>query len=235
MSTYKKTNTRPKSSTQTSKKNTPQKKNTLKAPPKKKSNPNSIVNQILPDIFTLLAFAVAFCLVFTEQSGFIGKSLIKPLLCGFFGWGSVIVAPVILIIGLLWKKSIETDSVFLKLVSSVFILLSFSVIIHVLSTPENMLSINPKTLWVNGNSWVGGGVVGGFISTLFLKGVGKALTLCIFIPLILIFTTFLLGYTPYTAFVAIKDKLREGKEKFEEYDEEQKVWHSIKFFVKITQ
>jgi hypothetical protein len=124
MSTYKKSNSRPKPSAQTTKKSTAQKsstkKNTLKVPEKKKSNPNSIVNQILPYIFALLAFAVAFCLIFTKQSGFIGNSIIKPLLCGFFGWGCAIVAPIILVQGLLWRKSIETDSVLLKFISSLW-------------------------------------------------------------------------------------------------------------------
>ena len=132
MSTYKKTNTRKKTApspkkSEPIKKNAPQK-NTLKKPEKKKANPNSIANQILPYVIALLAFAVAFCLIFTDKSGFIGKTLIKPLLCGFFGWGAVIVAPVILVQGILWKKSIETNSTVLKLVSSVFILFSLSAI-----------------------------------------------------------------------------------------------------------
>ena len=224
MSTYKKTGSRPKNSSASTKKTT-QKKNTTKKVEKKKGNPNSLANQVLPYVFILLAFAVAFCLIFTEHSGFIGKTIVKPLLCGLFGWGAAIAAPLILIQAILWKKSIETETAMLKLISSLFILVSFSIIIHSLTVPEDQLMTK---LWANGNSWIGGGFIGGLISALCLKGIGKALTLCIFIPIAIIFTTFVLGYTPYTAFMALKDKLREGKERIEEYEEEQKVWHSIK-------
>ncbi len=232
MSTYKKTGSRSASSSRSPSNRRPvennTKKNTLRTPEKKTNDPDSVINQILPYVFALLAFSIAFCLIFTGHSGFVGKSIVKPLLCGLLGWGAVAVPITILIQAILWKKSVETDSAFLKLISSVFILISVSIIIHIFVTPADKLSLNPVKLWDDGKMWTGGGLIGGFISTLFLKGIGKTLTLCVFIPVAIVFTTFLLNYTPHTAYSAFKDKLKNGKEKLENYDEKQKVWHSIK-------
>ena len=242
MATYKKTNSRPKSTAKSSsaastKKEpvkTPQKKNTLKQPEKKKRNPDSIWNQVLPYVLGLCAFAVAFCLIFKDNSGFIGKSIVNPLLCGLFGWGSAIIAPLILIQGILWRKSVANESTVLKFVSSLFVLLSFSIIIHVITIKTGDMSVNMKTLWQNGTAWSGGGAIGGIIAVLCTKAIDKALTLCIFIPLMLVFSTFLFGFTPYTAVIAIRDKIRDAHQKIEEYEGDEgfegepKVWHSLR-------
>ena len=228
MPAYKKT-TKKKSNSSTAKKISRSPNNyEPKAPARKKPNPDSIIHQILPYVWGLLAFAVAFCLMFTTHSGFIGKVLVKPLLCGLFGIGSVSIPLLILIQAFLWKKDIESDTVFFKTLSSFFVLLSLSVIIHVIATPAEDLTLNLKTLWTDGMDWVGGGAMGGLLAKLFVTGVDKALTLCIFIPLFLVFTTFIFGFTPYSAFIYLKYKFRETKHKLSEQSDNQKVWHSIK-------
>ena len=171
-----------------------------------------------------------FCLLFKEHSGFIGK-LLNPLLCGFFGVSAAVIPFLVLVQAVLWRKSIKTDSVIFKLVSSAFVLVSLSVIIHIIAIPKDDLTFNVATLWEDGNDWLGGGIVGGFISKLFVAGVDKTLTLCIFIPVMAIFSTFIFGLTPFSAIVFIKSKLREGKDKLNSYEidyEEEKVWHSHK-------
>ena len=187
------------------------KKQEAKPQKKRDRNPNSIINQILPYVWGLLAFAVAFCLIFTAHSGFIGKSIIKPLFCGLFGAGAFIIPILICIQAFLWKKNIETDTVLLKLISSACVLVSLTIVIHVISTAKPDISANLKTLWSNGQSMKGGGVIGGLIAALFIAGIDKPLTLCIFIPIALVFTTFVFGFTPASAFVLIKDKIKESR------------------------
>ncbi len=232
---YKKVNTKD-ATPQQKKKNPPKKKtyaqtanNSVKNK-KKENNPNSILNQILPYVWGLLGFAIAFCLIFTAHSGFIGMKIVKPLLCGLFGIGASSIPLLIIIQAFLWKKDIETDTVFFKVLSSLFVLVSFSVAVHTIFTEASTL--NPATLWTDGLAWKSGGVIGGFLSSLFVMGIDKPLTLCIFIPLLLIFTTFIFGFTPASAFASIKNKIREGKDRFEEDTE--KVWHSPKDKKKLT-
>lgn len=232
---YKKTNAKG-SAAQQQKKNSPKKNtkgqsvnNTVKRQ-KKENNPNSILNQILPYVWGLLGFAIAFCLIFTANSGFIGMKIVKPLLCGLFGVGAASIPLLIIIQAFLWKKDVETDTVFFKVLSSLFVLISFSVTLHTIFTATPTL--NPATLWTDGLAWKGGGVIGGFVSSLFVMGIDKPLTLCIFIPLLLVFTTFIFGLTPISAFISIKNMLRDGKDRFEE--DTQKVWHSPKDKRKLT-
>ena len=213
-----------------SQKGNTQKKTDKRAPvrEKKERDPDSIVNQILPYLWGLLAFCIAFCLLFTVKSGFIGKIIVKPILCGLFGWGAAVVPFLICIRAFLWKKDIETDTVLFKFIASLFVVISMSVIIHVIATSADAMTFSPKTLWTNGMAWKGGGVIGGFLGGLFVAGIDKPLTLCIFIPMTLIFTTFVFGFTPSSAFVALKEKVRESRDRLEEFEEEQKVWHSIR-------
>jgi len=231
MPTYKKTVKKT-----TNNKKTPAKKPVAKKQPelkptkKRNNNPDSVLNQILPYVWGLLAFAVLFCLAFKEHSGFIGK-LLNPLLCGFFGVSAAAIPFLILVQAVLWRKSIKSDTVIFKLVSSAFVLVSFSVIIHVIAIPKEDLTLNVATLWEDGTEWIGGGIIGGFISKLFVAGVDKTLTLCIFIPVMAIFSTFIFGLTPFSAIVFIRNKIREGKDKLNSYEidyEEEKVWHSPK-------
>ena len=229
MPAYKKTTSKKKKKTApASKIKREPKKTELKLPERKKPNPDSIVHQILPYVWGLLAFAVAFCLLFTDNSGFIGKTLVNPLLCGLFGIGAWCVPFLILIQAFLWRKDIETDTVFFKFFSSLFVLISFSVVFHVIITPADALTANPKVLWVNGMDLKSGGVIGGWLAALFVAGVDKALTLCIFIPLFLVFFTFVFGLTPYSAFIYLKYRIAETKHKLTDYNDGQKVWHSIK-------
>ena len=227
---YKKSNTKSSASQQKKKTTKGHSANNTVKKQRKENNPNSILNQILPYVWGLLGFAIAFCLIFTAHSGFIGMKIVKPLLCGLFGVGAVSVPFLIVLQAFLWKKDIETDTVFFKVLSSLFVLVSFSVALHTIFTPA--ASLNPATLWTDGLDWKGGGVIGGFIASLFVMGIDKPLTLCIFIPLLLVFTTFIFGLTPASAFVCIKNMLRDGKDKFEE--DTQKVWHSPKDKRKLT-
>ena len=239
MATYKKSNSRPKPSSNSSKnttKKTSEKKTEPKSvqkPQKRKMNPNSIIHQILPYIWGLFAFAIMFFLLFPTKAGIAGKT-VTPLLCGLFGWGAAVIAPLIIVIAFLWRRSIETETLTLKLISSLIILLSFSVTVHAIVTPVADATISWTELWKTGIDWKNGGLIGGTIAALFLSLIGKPLTLCVFIPLMLVFVTLVCGYTPYSAVKGVFAKLRETRDKIEAYEGEPKVWHNPKDKKKLT-
>ncbi len=194
---------------------------------RKKRNPNSLLNQILPYVLGLASFAIAFCLIAPAKAGVIGRT-VQVLLCSLFGCGAAIVPFLVLTQSFTWKRDVETDSVGFKWLSVLFSLISFSVVIHVLTATEELLNMNVVTLWAKGGAWSGGGLVGGFIASLFMKGIDKTLTLCIFIPTLLVFVIFLFGLTPHAFMLLVKEKLRERRERRYEYEEDEKVWHSIR-------
>ncbi len=194
---------------------------------RRKRNPDSLFNQILPYVLGLAAFAIAFCLIAPAKAGVIGRT-VQVLLCSLFGCGAAIVPFLVLTQSFTWKRDVETDSVGFKWLSVLFSLISFSVVIHVLTATEELLNMNVVTLWARGGSWSGGGLIGGFIASLFMKGIDKTLTLCIFIPTLLVFVIFLFGLTPHAFILLVKEKLRERRERRYEYEEDEKVWHSIR-------
>jgi len=237
MPTYKYNQTKKKEENKHKIKKEPEKKKTVSpaeknetAKEKKERNPNSIWNLIIPYLWGLLAFAIAFCLLFPTYAGFLGNTIVQPLLCGLFGFGAITVPFLIIIQALFWKKDVISDTLFWKAVSAAFVLVSFSVVAHTIATPAE--SLNVAKLWSDGTNWSGGGAIGGFIAALFQNIMAKPLTLCIFLPLLVIFVTFLFGLTPATAFKKIKEKIREGKDRMAV--DAEKVWHSPKDKAKLT-
>ncbi len=195
---------------------------------RRKRNPDSLLNQVLPYVLGLIAFSIAFCLVAPAKAGAIGKT-VQVLLCSLFGCGAAVVPLLVLTQAFTWKRDVESDSVGFKWLSVLFSLVSFSVVIHVLTASEELLNLNVVTLWARGGTWSGGGLVGGFLASLFIKGIDKTLTLCIFIPTLLVFVIFLFGLTPHAFIMLVKEKIRERREmRYEEYEEDEKVWHSIR-------
>ena len=196
---------------------------------RKKRNPDSLFNQIFPYVLGLIAFSVAFCLIAPAKAGVVGKT-VQVLVCSLFGCGAAIVPFLILTQAFTWKKDVESDSIGFKWISVLFSLVSFSVVLHVLTATEELMSLNVVTLWARGSTWSGGGLIGGFIAALFVKGIDKILTLCIFIPTLLVFVIFLFGLTPHAFIMLVKEKIQERREmRYEEYEEDdEKVWHSIR-------
>lgn len=196
---------------------------------KRKKNPDSVVNQVIPYILGLSAIAVVFCFLFTEYSGFVGQ-FVNNALFGLLGMGAAAIPAVILIEAFLWRTDIKNDSLHIKSASALIVILSFSVIMHIAMIPKEEMTFAINKLWIKGLEYTGGGVFGGFVGTLFVSGLDKALSLLIFIPLFVIFTLFMFGLTPHSAFVLAREKMRERREAEEEYydDDDERVWHSVK-------
>ena len=209
-------------------------------PPKKQENNKKeqpmpekkhgfFATNVVPYLLVLLGIAISFCLIFTEKSGFVGIKIVKPALCWLFGIGAATVPVLIFIQAYLWKKDIEKDMFFFKTVSALLIIICFSVIVHTIFTPKDVLIFaNVGKTGMEGLEWKGGGFIGGFISWLFVAGIDKPLTLIVFIPMFLVFLTMFSGLTPKMVFKSVKQYLSEKKRRIKEYEDETKVWHGSK-------
>lgn len=182
--------------------------------------------QITAAVLFVAAIFVILCLAFSGSDdgqtvgavgGFIGRFLL-----GVFG-GSAVIIPILLFFGALHlKRDVESDTVALKVILSVFSLVIISVILHTMFcifAPNNPLVVRTssgeyfagfsfvngiKQLYSSGMAFVGGGVAGGFLADAFISVVGNAGTMIFSILFLLIFSMYLFGTTPAAVWSRIK-------------------------------
>ncbi len=175
-------------------------------------NPDSIANQIIPYLLVIAALFLSVCFLMTGATGVIGGFL-RSMLYGLFAGGACAVPLFILVAAIFWKKDTVEGIRRWKLLFAAVCLVLISVLLHVFTGGGD--SLVAKTLWENGQHFLGGGVIGGLIGGLLLRGFGKAGTLIIGITALVVFMLFLFGLTPHTLRIYIQyyfHKKREEKE-----------------------
>lgn len=197
---------------------------------RKPKDPDSVFNRVFPYVLGILAVVTLFCLALPGSSGSVG-GIYNTVLSGLFGIGAFAV-PVLLLVGAYkWRRDVERDVVMLKTVSAIASLVAFSAVIQTAFADRNALTFSIKELWKAGGERKGGGVVGGLLGDLFVKGVDKFLTYLIFILLFCAFLMLFLGVTPRSIYRSVRDRMQEQRENLrerreEDGEEEQKVWRT---------
>ncbi len=174
-------------------------------------DPSLMRHQLMPYILGLIALFLVICYLVSDSTGFIGGFL-KNALFGLFSLGAWVVPLMLINAGVFWKRDVATGSLGYKTVFSIICLVFISVLIHALT--RNGESFSLSLLYQNGINHVGGGVVGGLIGNLLLRGFGFAGTLILSIALILLFGIFLFGMTPHMFASYIFAGIRQWRENF---------------------
>ena len=172
-----------------------------KSAPVREVNPDSIANQIIPYLLVIAALFIAVCFLMTGATGVIGGFL-RSTLYGLFAGGACAVPLFILVAAFFWKKDTIEGIRRWKLLFAFICLVLISVLLHVFTGGGD--SLVAKALWENGQHFLGGGVIGGVIGGLLLRGFGKAGTLIIGITALVVFMLFLFGLTPHTLRIYIQ-------------------------------
>ena len=151
-------------------------------------------HQLAPYIFGLVALFLVICFLVSDSTGFVGGAL-KKLLFGLFSNAAWAVPLLLVNLGIFWKRDVAAGSLRYKISFTSTVLVLISVLINTFS--HTVDSFNLKELWAAGIEGKGGGVIGGLIGNLLLRGFGFAGTLILTIALILLFGIFLFGMTPH--------------------------------------
>lgn len=172
----------------------------------------------MPCILGISALFVLLCFFFSESTGFVGKFL-KDFMFGLFSAGAWVVPFIVLNIGVFWKRDVAASAVKYKLLFSVLCTSLISVLVHTFSSHGDEVlknTFNIVTLFKSGREGKGGGVFGGILGNLLLRGFGFAGTLIFTFALLLLFGIFLFGLTPHKFAVYIMTGIREWREGFAE-------------------
>ncbi|MBR0326509.1 MAG: DNA translocase FtsK [Clostridia bacterium] len=170
-------------------------------------NPNSTTNKILPYVFVLCAVLVLVFLISGSTSGFLGKW--ANVLCfGMFGWGAWVIPVLLAVFGWRWRRIVEDDSRMGSVIFSVLLVASLSAFIHTCYTADPVI----KGLLTLGK---GGGVIGGLLSFVLTKTVGRFCTFLITVCLTVVMTMLFLSITPKDIWIYIRYSLKVSAEKRE--------------------
>lgn len=183
-------------------------------------DPSMMRHQLAPYILGLIAVFLVICFLVSDSTGFIGGSL-KKLLFGLFSTAAWAVPALLVNLGIFWKRDVAAGSLRYKITFSSIVLILISVLIHAFTRSSESFGV--KALWTAGIECQGGGVIGGLIGNVLLRGFGFAGTLMLTIALILLFGIFLFGMTPHMFAIYIAEGIREWRSGFRDQMEASKI------------
>ncbi|MBO4216499.1 MAG: DUF87 domain-containing protein [Clostridia bacterium] len=173
---------------------------------KKPPDVTKLRHQIIPILLVLFALLLGLFIAFSDFDGGEGKTgtvgnFIGSAVKGLFSGASVIIPFFFLNAAIFWRRDVVNGARTYKTVFYIICVVLVSVILHLFSRAtvlDGKLSelIDPGRLYANGNTFTGGGVIGGFFGILLAKAIGKTGALIFSFTVLLLLTVFLFGLTP---------------------------------------
>lgn len=173
-----------------------------------RENSGSFARQVGPYLLAVGGLLLAVCLL--AGDGIIGGG-IQKLFCGLFGVVAYTLPLYFFLMAFLWRTDLESGLLRWKILSAFVILCCTAQLAHIFD--HGLDTFHPVKLFASGVSLHGGGVIGGWLGVLFLRGFGKVCTLIVAIGLSLTLLLFLFGVTPRGLMVMILYKIRVTREK----------------------
>ena len=198
-----------KSSKSTAKK-TASAKSTAKSAPAKQpvQRDYTVLMQAAPYILALAAVLIGVCVVIGE--GKVGGG-IRGIFTGLFAGGAYALPIVLLVRAYFWNCDSEEGQTAAKSACLAIVFVLLTMLLHVLGGGDDTIDV--KKYYADGCELVGGGVVGGVLGELLLRGFGKVCTLIILFTAILFLSLYVAGITPRGAVIWIAYKIKFSGEK----------------------
>lgn len=172
---------------------------------------NLFLKQAGPYILAVTGILLAVCML--VGGGVVGGG-IQKLFCGLFGVIAYTLPIYFLILAFLWRTEWESGMLRWKIITAVVIALFTAQLAHIFGGGPD--TFHPAELYKSGVALESGGVLGGWLGVLFLRGFDKAGTLVITFGLLFVLVLFLFGITPRGLWVTILYKIRVAKERRQE-------------------
>ncbi len=176
-------------------------------------DPERMLHQFMPYILALIALFLFISYLIADSTGYVGGFL-KNAMFGLFSLGAWAIPLLLINAAVFWKRDVATGSLVYKFSFSFACVTFISVLVQAFARHgEGAIAetFNLIELFKNGCDHIGGGILGGLIGNLLLRGFGFAGTLILSIALILLFGIFLFGMTPHMFVVYIITGIREWR------------------------
>ncbi|MBO4428318.1 MAG: DUF87 domain-containing protein [Clostridia bacterium] len=193
---------------------------------RKPRDPSSVGVQITTALLFVVALFLLLCLIFSVSSNgqvvgsagvFIGKALL-----GFIGGTAILIPFIIAGAALRFKRDYQKGRILWGIIFSILSLLFMSIIVHtffcVFGSSSELVVSNGKgqyfngyeffaginRLYSSGQSFVGGGVAGGFFAVALMAVIGKAGTIIFSLVFLAFCLLFVFGTTPADVWSRVK-------------------------------
>ena len=178
---------------------------------------DSVARQLAPYGTALAALLLAVCIISGE--GKVGGG-IRDVFAGLFA-GAAYALPIFLLIRTLtWRRDTEDGVFAARSICLGVAYVMLAMLLHVLGGGESVLDV--RTHFTDGKSFVGGGVIGGVLGELLMRGFGKVCTLIIIFASLVLLLLYVAGYTPRGAAIYIAYKIKVANDKRRERAEQNK-------------
>ncbi len=169
---------------------------------------NSFILQAAPYIIAVIAVLLAVCVIIGE--GAIGGG-IRNILTGLFSGAAYILPIFMLLRTFLWNRDVEECQLTGRTSCMVIVFVLISMFLHVVGGGQS--SLNAKTHYLDGIELVGGGVFGGLLGELLMRGFGKVCTVIVILAAIALLGLYIAGLTPRSILIYIAYKIKFAGEK----------------------
>ncbi len=214
----------PKKGTTRNSKNTTSKTSAKKAMEKKQQQKQRAVSALGPWLLVLLAAFIGFSLLLPDYSGVVGKAL-NTFLRGLFSAGAYALPIVLIASAIFFKRDYENSFTKQRVVFSVFAVVGFSAFYHVFAPSLDKVFALDK-LWAGGAKLSGGGVIGGLLASSLRVLLGKPGLIIISLLMILVFGTFIFGFTPADLAEYVAYYFKGKREQTKAVKKERAVYHN---------
>lgn len=162
-------------------------------------NVNSIALNIMPFILIIISvyLLVSFFLNGAESVGIIGF-LSRNIFYGLLGSVAILVPFIMASIAIFLKKDIKSGFFKYRMIFSVICIILYASIFHLASlhSGEKITYSSLEKIFDDGINSIGGGIFGGYLAETLCQCVGPIGAWIFALPLSVVFSTFLFGYTP---------------------------------------
>lgn len=171
--------------------------------------PSGLMTQLMPFIFGVAAVFIAVCLL-VSGVGVIG-SLIKNVLFGLFAGGAYVIPVFLVAAAFMWQKDSENGMLPWKTVCFVITFVITVALLHFFAGGAE--TFVPAEHYKAGLVCAGGGVVGGILGELMMRGFGRVLSLVLLCPCLFVFALLMFGVTPRSLWVRIVYEIKMSRER----------------------
>jgi len=172
---------------------------------------SEFARQAGPYILAVVGILLAVCML--AGDGIVGGG-IQKLFCGLFGVIAYTLPLYFLILAFIWRAEWESGLLRWKVITAAVIAVFTAQLAHIFD--GGLDTFHPVELFKNGMTLHGGGVFGGWLGVIFIRGFGKVCTLVIAFGLLFVLTLFLFGVTPRGLWVTLLYRIRVAREKRQE-------------------
>lgn len=175
--------------------------------------PAGLAAQLAPFILLVAAVFYTVCL-FAEGVGVIGNGL-RTLSFGLFGAASYTVPLYLLLAALMWRADSEHGMIAWKALCYAVAFTVSAMLLHFFAGGLPVFS--PVQHYRAGVERMGGGVLGGVLGELMMRGFGQALSLVLLFAMLFVFVLLMFGITPRGLWVMAVYKVKMSRERARAY------------------